>query len=199
MSITSREPVFLCIVKDKSVWSNDGLIFGKRDSIFWHTWSTFSAFDFGSFNKPVSSSCPQGYIIQLLKLNKSLLISYFVEMMSSGVGGQGFPLRVHLIEVFIIFSIFLIVKKLLFFTLSFISMLLTKLDIFLVDLISLYMFFKFLAEYTSPRMTQFDQTRCKLLHHCPQNISFYLLDFSFSNLYFGMPDNMIYDRPRQQR
>ena len=86
--------MFLGIFKDKSAWSNDSSVFGKRDSIFWHTGSTFSAFDFDSFTKPASSSCPQGYIIQLIKLNKSLFISYFVKMTSSGVGGHGFSIRV---------------------------------------------------------------------------------------------------------
>ena len=36
LSITSIEPVFLCIVKDKNTWSNDGLAFGKRDYILAH-------------------------------------------------------------------------------------------------------------------------------------------------------------------
>ena len=31
VSNMSLEPVFLCNVKGKSVWSNDGLVFGKRD------------------------------------------------------------------------------------------------------------------------------------------------------------------------
>ena len=49
--------------------------------------------------------------MQLIKLNKSLFISYFVEMILFGVGAQGFSLRFDLIEAFIIFLIFLSVKQ----------------------------------------------------------------------------------------
>ena len=85
----------------------------------------------------------------------------------------------------------------LFFSLSFISMLLTELDKFLVDLISLYMFLSLLLNILlllwQYEFQQFDKTRSKLLHHCLQIFSFHLFDFYFSNLYFWMPDNTIFN------
>ena len=62
--ITSLDPDFLCIVKDKSTGSYGGLVFDSRHSIFWHTYLYYLlAFDLGNFTMPVSSNCPQGYII----------------------------------------------------------------------------------------------------------------------------------------
>ena len=84
-----------------------------------------------------------------------------------------------------------------FFSLYFISVLLTKLDKFIAVLISLHMFFKSVAEYTSPRMTIWILTIWQNSFQAASSLSakFFFSSFwlFFPNLYFGMPDNTIYD------